>query len=363
MAASPVSDGTPALTIASHRGPYTVTFGPARQELAADARREAVFLADARIVELYPGLLDAAADRKRLLTLQATEPNKNLARVPALAEAVLAMGMRRDGLLVAIGGGITQDVACFLASVLMRGVQWKFYPTTLLAQADSCIGSKSSINVGRVKNAAGTFWPPASVLIDAHFLDTLSEVEVRSGIGEMIKVHIIDGPASFHWLAGVYDQLRTDAKLLQEAVRRSLEIKQRIIEADEFDTGPRQVLNYGHTFGHAIESATEYAIPHGVAITIGMDMANFVAVGLGRLATDRRLQIKAITDRNAAGFEKTAIPFGRFESAIKGDKKASASGITAILPRADGVPERVKLPLEGRFLDLCRAYLENERGT
>jgi len=362
MAALPVSEDHQPLTVSSHRGPYTVHFGSAAQEVADDVKGRAFFLVDETIVRLFPELIDAVSAEGRMLTIRATEPNKNLDKIPALAEELLRRGLRRDTALVAIGGGITQDVACFLASVLMRGVRWKFYPTTLLAQADSCIGSKSSINVGSVKNSAGTFWPPSSVVIDRSFLTTLSDVEMRSGMGEMIKVHIIEGPEAFDRFATDYDRLSTDAATLQDAIRRSLEIKRRIIEVDEFDAGPRQVLNYGHTFGHAIESATAYGIPHGIAVTIGIDMANFIAVELGRLDARRRARMKAITDRNARGYERTGIPFDAFESAIKGDKKVSSAGITAILPNAGGVPERVRLPLDDRFLELCRRYLTAERG-
>lgn len=363
MAGSQVSDGERSITIASHRGPYSARFASdAEQLLADDLAAGAYFLVDARIAELYPRIGLPIIQSGRALLVTATERNKNLDRIPEFAEELLRKGLRRDAALVVVGGGITQDIACFLASVLMRGIQWKFYPTTLLAQADSCIGSKSSINVGTVKNSAGTFWPPQSVIIDRTFLRTLSDHEMRSGIGEIIKVHVIDGPTTFDALAADYDRLLCDPAILDGAVRRSLEIKRRIIEADEFDTGPRQVLNYGHTFGHAIESATEYAIPHGIAITIGMDMANYIAVALGALGPKDRARMKAITDRNSRGFEKTEIRFDVFTSAIKGDKKVSASGITVVLPNRESIPVRLRLPLDDRFFGLCRNYLMEERG-
>jgi 3-dehydroquinate synthase len=363
MADLRVSDPEDTLTIESHRGPYSVLFAPAAREmLAGDLASGAHFLIDAKIAELYPEICRPLIESGRTLLITATERNKDLDRIPELARELLQKGIRRDTTLVAVGGGITQDIACFLASILMRGIQWKFYPTTLLAQADSCIGSKSSINVAGVKNSAGTFWPPESVVIDRTFLGTLSDSELRSGVGEMIKVHIIDGPRSFDALAAHYHGLFRDPAILQRAVRRSLEIKKRIIEADEFDTGPRQILNYGHTFGHAIESATNYGIPHGIAITIGMDMANYVAVGVGELAQKDRARMKAITDFNARGFEKVAVELDAFESAIKGDKKVSGADVTVILPNRDSIPVRLRMPLDDRFFGLCRSYLMEERG-
>jgi 3-dehydroquinate synthase len=363
MAGLRVSDDRDNITIASHRGPYQVFFeNGGRRLLTEDLESGAHFVVDSTVAELHADTCLPVVESGRAVVLTATERTKNLDRIPAFAEALLRNGIRRDTQLVAVGGGITQDIACFLASILMRGLSWKFYPTTLLAQADSCIGSKSSINVGAVKNSAGTFWPPETIVIDSGFLGTLSESELRSGIGEIIKVHIIDGPQSFDRLAAEYDRLISAPEVLGDAVRRSLHIKKRIIEADEFDTGPRQVLNYGHTFGHAIESATDYSIPHGIAVTIGMDMANYVAVEVGALAPDRRARMKVITDRNSRGYEQTPIPFDRFAAAIKSDKKVSASGITVILPDSQSIPARVRLPLDDRFLGLCGSYLLEERG-
>jgi hypothetical protein len=128
---------------------------------------------------------------------------------------------------------------------------------TLLAQADSCIGSKSSINVGKIKNVLGTFTPPRKITISTRLLSTLDDRDIRSGIGEMLKVHGIDGPDSFDQIAADYARLTSDAETLKRYVRRSLEIKKHIIEQDEFDRGIRNVMNYGHSFGHAIESATD----------------------------------------------------------------------------------------------------------
>lgn len=358
-----MSDAEHSITIASHRGSYEVLFATrAGEMLADDLAAGAFFLIDAKIAELYPLICRPIIESGRAILVAATERNKNLDRIPEFAEELLGNGIRRDSTLVTVGGGITQDIACFLASVLMRGIQWKFVPTTLLAQADSCIGSKSSINVGTVKNSAGTFWPPQSVIIDRTFLRTLSDCELRSGIGEIIKVHVIDGPGTFDALAAEYDYLLGDHAILEDAVRRSLAIKRRIIEADEFDTGPRQILNYGHTFGHAIESASDYAIPHGIAITIGMDMANYVSVAIGELGPKDRARMKVITDRNSRGFKNTEIRFDVFKSAIKGDKKVSASGITVILPNRESIPVRLRLPLDDRFFGLCRSYLMEERG-
>jgi 3-dehydroquinate synthase len=132
---------------------------------------------------------------EKVLIIEATEENKSLAQFPAYVDSLFGLNVRRGQKLVAIGGGIIQDITCFLAATMMRGLPWMFYPTTLLAQSDSCIGSKSSINSGEVKNILGTFTPPEQVVIDVDFLKTLEEKDIFSGIGEMIKVHAVETPS------------------------------------------------------------------------------------------------------------------------------------------------------------------------
>ncbi|MEK7862885.1 MAG: 3-dehydroquinate synthase, partial [Chloroflexota bacterium] len=264
------------MVIQSHRGPYTVDFDDdALAHLDADVPAGAHFLVDARVAELHGADLRRVLASRSVLTIAATEAAKSLDRFPAYVERLVERGVRRGHVLVVVGGGITQDIACFLAATLLRGLEWRFYPTTLLAQADSCIGSKSSINVGEIKNVLGTFTPPSRIVIGGRVLATLDERDLRSGIGEMLKVHAIAGPDAFDRIAADYPRLLSDPALLRSYIRASLEIKRRIIEEDEFDRGIRNVMNYGHSFGHAIESATAYAVPHGIAVTIGMDMANY----------------------------------------------------------------------------------------
>ena len=139
-------------------------------------------------------------------------------------------------------------------------VEWNFVPTTLLSQADSCIGSKSSINCNNVKNVLGTFTPPKNVLIYSEFLKTLQLREIKSGIGEMLKVHAISGVDDFNSIKKVYKDLFKKQDIMLNKIYKSLIIKKKFIEIDEFDKGPRNIFNYGHSFGHAIERATNFKI-------------------------------------------------------------------------------------------------------
>ena len=151
------------LVIGSHRGPYTVRFGPAFQGLEAGLSEQEHLIIDARVAELYAIPLAAVLKGHSVLRIEANETNKSIERLPGFITFLLERGIRRDHCLIAVGGGVIQDIAAFVAATLLRGLPWRFYPTTLLAQADSCIGSKSSINVGPYKNQLGTFTPPTEI--------------------------------------------------------------------------------------------------------------------------------------------------------------------------------------------------------
>jgi len=350
------------LVVKSHKGPYTVSF----QEDALLHIREVVparahFIIDAKVAGLYRRELADVLAQPSVLLVEALESNKSLERCPAYVEHLVAQGVRRGHVLVAIGGGIIQDIVCFLAATLLRGLDWHFYPTTLLAQADSCIGSKSSINVGSWKNIVGTFTPPARILVSTRVLATLAERDIRSGIGEMLKVHMIDGPASFDRIAADYGEMLAKPEVMRRYILRSLEIKRGIIEQDEFDRGIRNIMNLGHSFGHAIESATHFAIPHGIAVTIGIDMANYTAVRLRQMEQRHFDRMHPTLARNYRGFEHTPIPQDAFLAAIAKDKKNTDAKLSLILPDAEARPRKVECANDAMFHGICAEYLGEVR--
>lgn len=353
------------LVIASHKGPYGVTFAEdGLERLDAAVPAGAHVIVDARVAELYSDRMRNILSGPSVLRIEATEANKSLERFPAYVDHLVGRSLRRDQPLIAVGGGIIQDITCFLAATMLRGVSWHFYPTTLLAQCDSCIGSKSSINCGEAKNILGTFTPPNQVVISTRFLDTLDERDVRSGVGEMLKVHAIAGPEAFAGFASGYDAMFTERAAMVAAIRRSLEIKKAVIEVDEFDTGPRLVFNYGHSFGHAMEAATDFAIPHGIAVTIGMDMANWISAELGIGTRDHWAAGHGVLKKNYRGFEGFPVPVDRVLAALAKDKKNTGSGsVTLILPDAQGRVFRGVHAADDRFRQLCRTYLEEVRAA
>lgn len=359
----PVSSTAQSIEISSHKGPYSVYFinDPfvKLQQLANDGK---IFIVlDKNVSELYKSQLTPVLQIVPHLIIEATEDNKDLSQFTDYAKNLANKGVKRNVTLVAIGGGIIQDITCFLASTMFRGLNWIFFPTTLLAQADSCIGSKSSINVGGVKNLMGTFTPPRKIFISLDFLTTLQETEILSGIGEMIKVHGIAGAEKLNDFSANYELMRKDEKVFTHYLVQSLLIKKEIIQVDEFDTGPRLVMNYGHTFGHALESATHFGIPHGIAITIGQSMACSFSQNAGLIPEKTNREVQTLFHKNMGDFRKTKINFDVFMKSIAKDKKNVGSQITLIVPKTEAFKiERHPVEADEKFRSFCLEYFKSE---
>ena len=346
--------------VSSQNGPYEVAF-QSRVLDSMDGLSQAIVVLDQRVGDLYRDRFAVDLRDARTVFVTASEETKSLERLPAFVEQLVALDVRKSDRLIAIGGGVTQDIVAFLATVMFRGMSWSFIPTTLLAQADSCIGSKSSINAAGTKNLVGSFRAPTAVTIDVDFLQTLSDDDVHSGIGEMLKVHAIAGPAEFDAISDEYDDLLSNATAMRSAVHRSLLIKRNLIEIDEFDRGPRNVMNYGHSFGHAIEIATDYEVPHGIAVTIGMDMANFVASELGVSSVYQFHRMHSVLRRNSATFSDVNIHLDHLMAALRRDKKNTATHLRLILPDADGHIGIVEVAPDARLEDAVDSYLSMGR--
>lgn len=220
-----------------------------------------------------------------IAVMPASEDRKTFEMVAELCVQAIERSAKRGVVLVSIGGGITQDVTGFMASVLYRGVGWVYVPTTLLAMSDSCIGGKTSLNFGSRKNLLGTIYPPQQIIVHTPFVSTLTGPDFASGMGEIVKLHMLGGAAPANDVRDALPgAMAREPAAVRRAIRTSLDIKRVFIEEDEFDRGRRNLLNYGHCFGHALESATDFAIPHGLAVVIGMRLADLVAQRRGMLS-------------------------------------------------------------------------------
>jgi len=350
------------LEIASHRGMYSAHFHSEIADLIDNLNVEnPVVLADERVIACHENSLAPLLKKGALVKIRAVEANKSLEKMPDIMASLLDAGVRRGDVLVVIGGGIVQDIACFVASTLFRGLDWVFIPTTLLAQTDSCIGSKSSINMLGHKNIVGTFNPPNEVHVCKSFLSTLTDVEIKSGIGEMLKVHMVDQLSSLSQIVDNYDNLLAEPDVLMAFLYRSLEIKKRFIEIDEFDKDVRNLLNYGHSFGHAIEGATDFKVPHGIAVTMGMDIANYVSAELD-IGTVTPFDISHSTfQKNYDGYESEPIPMAGFRASLEKDKKNIGNMLTLILPNKDDELEKVRVEKTDKFWSLCELFFTEVR--
>ncbi len=223
-------------------------------------------IVDEKVYNLWPSLKISAP-----VFIEAIEQNKTLLKVADLIESLRKQNTTRDSILISIGGGITQDISTFCASSYMRGIKWHYAPTTLLGMVDSCIGGKSSINVGQFKNIAGNFFPPESIYIDVDFCKTLTEQQLIEGLFEAVKICYAHSEEKFDKYLSLVNLENSLYDLnFKEIVKLSLKAKKHFIEEDEFDNDIRLLLNFGHTFGHALEGAGNYSIPHGIAVGLGM---------------------------------------------------------------------------------------------
>lgn len=355
MAASLVSD----LSVRSRVRNYAVCFSDDfTSRLREDLRPGDVMVVDGAVLELYADRLGPILGDQPYLEIAATEQQKSYEGLITLIGRLIELGFRKQNRLVALGGGITQDATGFIASILYRGVDWIFYPTTLLAQGDSCIGSKTSINFGQAKNQLGGFYPPLQVVVDLTFLDTLPPVELRSGLGEMAHYFLIAGDDDFARFAADVSRALKDRSVLRGLISRALTIKRDFIEQDEFDLKERQILNYGHSFGHALESLTDYRLPHGIAVSYGMDLANFVSVKLGWLDPTARSRARSVLAIIWEGVQLGPIDLDRYESALRKDKKNADGKLGLVLTRGFGQMAKTLVPLDRRFSGWLAEWFE-----
>lgn len=331
--------------IASSTGKYGVTIAPgALDEVLAQPTNQ-VFIVDAFLRER---LESAGIDP---IAIVADEQAKSLDRMTDLIMAMREHGATRGSKLVAIGGGVVQDAASFAASVYMRGIDWTYVPTTLLSMTDSCIGGKSSINVGRYKNIVGTIHPPSKVIIDPGLAATLSAEQVAAGLCEAVKIALCRGPETLGAYFALSPNAQSDPAVLTEVIALSLNAKKWFIEVDEFDRGERLLLNFGHTFGHALEAASGFSISHGIAVGLGMLAAFDFGEARGRdyrhglhLSAFRRHVGQLVARIDGLAPQLARISVSALLDAFSSDKKHSANQFALILPTEAGRIERVMLP-------------------
>lgn len=269
--------------------------------------------------------------------IEVSEQAKALEQMLPLFMALRDAGLGRSSQLTAIGGGVVQDIATFVASLFMRGIPWNYVPTTFLGMADSCLGGKSSINVGPYKNLIGNFHPPHRIQILPAFARTLPTVELAGGLAEAAKIAFCRGAFAFTSYRALADPVLAadwQEHQLAELLHATLSVKQWFIETDEFDQAERRLLNFGHTWGHALESATCFAIPHGLAVAIGM-LAAIRFTGQQPNSAALWNHCLALVAPVIVPAQIEAFDAERFLQAFRADKKHSPGHIHLIVPVSD----------------------------
>jgi len=346
--------------VSSYRGPYQVRRESLRSALSAGALSGDRLIVDAVVQRLHSDVTNPFTE-SQMLVVQADEGLKSLDGVGTILSWLLDSGFNRAGTLYVVGGGTVQDAASFVASILHRGVRWIFAPTTLLAQGDSCIGSKSSLNHGGYKNQLGTFYAPSEVIIDEGFLSTLTAQEVRAGLGEILHYAVLGGTDFFDafeqgLLAG-WEMMRPDQ--MSAHAMSAMRVKRPFVEADEFDTDVRKNLNLGHTFAHGIEFASGARISHGVAVAYGVDMAVSYSAARG-LASPRVLErVQRVVRRIVDGFELSLVTPDRLIDGMAKDKKRSTDGLELVLIEDLGRPVRITVPIDARLERFVSLYVQS----
>jgi 3-dehydroquinate synthase len=309
--------------------------GLIRERLGAPAGREAALVTDNNVWERYAAPLTDSFARAglafRALVLEPGEGNKSLAGLGRLYDAFAEMRLARDGLVVAFGGGVIGDLAGFAAATWMRGVRFVQMPTTLLAQVDSSVGGKTAVNTDAGKNLVGVFYQPSLVLTDTALLARLPAREFRCGMAEVIKYGAIASARLFESLRGA-----PDPSALRDVVGACCAIKAGIVERDERDTGERMLLNFGHSFGHAIEKLGDFhRYKHGEAVAMGMAMAAEVGEELGLTAPGNAAALRTVL---AAHGLETRCPYARAALLphMELDKKNSGGAVRLVLLREIG---------------------------
>src|ERR1700676_3109518 len=307
-----------------------------RELLEARIRgRDLLIVTNTTVARLYLAKLQDSLAGKKVAEciLPDGEQHKTLQTAGWVFDALVGKKMNRDATVLALGGGVVGDIAGFAAACYQRGVGYVQIPTTLLAQVDSSVGGKTGVNHPGGKNLIGAFYQPLAVVADTDTLATLPDRELRAGLAEVIKYGCIWDPLLFDWLELNIDNLaRRDPKALAYAIGRSCEIKAQVVAQDERESNVRALLNFGHTFGHAIESATQYAsYVHGEAVGLGMLIAASLSRRLGWLDATEHARIRDLLMRAGLPTEAPRMGVSRALELMQMDKKVLSGTVRLVL--------------------------------
>lgn len=327
--------------------------------------RRCLIISDSNVYALYADkIVETLANAGAYIyasVFPAGEQSKNLDRLGKVYHKAASAGIGRDAVIIALGGGVTGDIAGFVAATWMRGIDFIQIPTSLLAMVDSSVGGKTGVDLPEGKNLVGAFWQPKSVLIDPDCLKTLPEREIICGLAEIIKYGVIADGRFFNLLEMNIEKIRNrDLDFYTDMITRSCQIKAEIVSADERESGMRALLNFGHTFGHAIEALSNFdGLSHGEAVAIGMMTAADLAVGCGLFshADARRLE-DLLCAVGLPVYAEGGFDVDKIMQTLGLDKKNKNAKIRWVLPLSFGHAELFADIDENRMRDAIRGRLK-----
>ena len=352
-------------TIQSSPNPYPVTIKNNPDILneiqtRLDNNRNNLLLIDKNVKELY--FKDLKVDSSRIFLVEPNEEFKTLNNgVMKALDFLVEREFTKAEELIVIGGGITEDIGAFIGACYKRGIKWIYYPTTLLSMCDSCIGGKTGINYHNTKNQVALFSAPREVNINIHFLKTLSDYHIKSGMGEILKLLVTGGKEPLD----IYIQNVKNGKVIEfdaykKLILSSLAVKRSVVEVDEFEKYYRKSLNYGHTIGHAIEVLSEYKIPHGQAVIMGMVIVNKLALDLGVLnKEDYELTQNLSKELLGKSILKEVSTKG-LSKLLKNDKKTEGNKVNFVIISKLGDTKFHKIELNNELIEKINQIIESE---
>ena len=336
---------------------YDVLFVPEFKKALENvmSSEKCVFLIDKNIWEKYNLMKIIPINEFPVTLVEAVESNKTIYGVIDIWKQWEAANVTKKHKVIVIGGGIVQDLGAFASSAYLRNIEWFFLPTTLLAQCDSCIGSKCGINLNSFKNQLGAFYAPKRIFIDIGFLETLTEADFYSGMGEIFKASLTSDKLFFHQFRKMILDRKERANL-EDLIYRSLMVKKAVVEADEFEKDYRRVLNFGHTFGHALEAYSNNEIPHGAAVTLGVDIASYIAWKKGFIFEKEYQEIKEVAHYLYRFKFPKDVDIERLFHFMRKDKKSEGNSINFVIPKQLGKLQIYPMQLDENLIRLLENY-------
>ena len=320
-------------------GDYDILISPDPQSTVWQLPGKALLVCDSNVEKLYREEAERRFSPAATFVFPAGEEHKTIDTVMALCRRAAELKLDRKCTFIALGGGVTGDLTGFAAAIYLRGVGVMQVPTTLLAMVDSSVGGKTAVDIPEGKNLVGAFHQPCRVVIDPGFLATLPGRELKNGLAEVVKTAVLGDAELFSLLeksAGRLLEKPLDKTLCGEIIRRSCQVKAAIVAADAHEHGCRAFLNYGHTFGHALELLSNFRLAHGEGVALGMLVAAKLAVRLGICSAETEARQRALLGKLGEPAKLPAVSAEAWFAAMRGDKKARDGRVVFVLPERIG---------------------------